>query len=96
MIAANITGRIRLNVASIIDEIALIRGIKKGEDCVSPAVNPECDTPLALLEFVQQLRTLANGKPIGIKLCIGNPAEFLCLGKAMIESNIFVDFITVD
>lgn len=82
--------------AKITDEIALIRGIKKGEDCVSPAVNPECDTPLALLEFVQQLRTLANGKPIGIKLCIGNPAEFLCLGKAMIESNIFVDFITVD
>ncbi|MEN8770481.1 MAG: glutamate synthase-related protein [Glaciecola sp.] len=90
MIAANITGRIRLNVASIIDEIALIRGIKKGEDCVSPAVNPECDTPLALLEFVQQLRTLANGKPIGIKLCIGNPAEFLCLGMMCIEGTYLV------
>jgi glutamate synthase domain-containing protein 2 len=82
--------------AKITDEIALIRGIEKGKDCVSPAINPECDTPLALLKFVQQLRTLANGKPIGIKLCVGNPAEFLCLGKAMIESNIFVDFITID
>jgi glutamate synthase domain-containing protein 2 len=82
--------------AKITDEIAQIRGVSKDKDCVSPAINPECKTPFELLSFVNQLRELSDGKPIGIKLCVGNPAEFLCLGKAMIESNIYVDFITVD
>lgn len=82
--------------AKITDEIAEIRGISKHQDCVSPPMNPEFSTPLELLNFVSQLRELSGGKPIGIKLCIGNPAEFLCLGKAMIETGILVDFITVD
>ena len=33
---------------------------------------------------------------MGIKLCIGNPAEFLSLCKAMLETGITPDFITVD
>ncbi|MBU2883979.1 FMN-binding glutamate synthase family protein [Psychrosphaera sp. B3R10] len=82
--------------AKITDEIAVIRGISKEHDCVSPPMNPEFSTPLELLSFVSKLRELSGGKPIGIKLCIGNPAEFLCLGKAMIETGVFVDFITVD
>ena len=80
----------------ITDEIAAIRGVSKDRDCVSPAINPECTTPLELLHFVSQLRELSGGKPIGIKLCIGNPAEFLCFAKAMLETQIYVDFITVD
>lgn len=80
----------------ITEEIAYIRQIPMTEDCVSPAVNPECQTPLALLNFVQQLRDLSGGKPIGFKLCIGNPAEFLSLCKAMLETGITPDFITVD
>ncbi|MDN4501402.1 FMN-binding glutamate synthase family protein [Alteromonadaceae bacterium BrNp21-10] len=82
--------------AKITDEIALIRGIGKDNDCISPAINPEATTPYELLNFVKQLRELSGGKPIGIKLCIGNPAEFLCLGKAMLETGIMIDFITVD
>lgn len=80
----------------ITDEIAEIRGVSKGQDCVSPAINPECETPKALLTFIKTLRELSNGKPIGIKLCLGNPAEFLCLCKAMLNENIYPDFITVD
>ncbi|MFQ3266759.1 MAG: glutamate synthase domain-containing protein 2, partial [Colwellia sp.] len=34
--------------------------------------------------------------PIGFKLCIGNPAEFLSICKAMLETGITPDFITVD
>ena len=82
--------------AKITDEIARIRHISKDQDCVSPAVNPECTTPKALLAFVEQLRTLSDGKPVGFKLCIGNPAEFLSICKAMIETGITPDFITVD
>lgn len=82
--------------AKITDEIARIRHIPKDRDCVSPAVNPECTTPKALLAFVQQLRELSGGKPVGFKLCIGNPAEFLSLCKAMLATGITPDFITVD
>lgn len=80
----------------ITKEIARIRHISMDKDCVSPAVNPECTTPKALLSFVQTLRELSEGKPIGFKLCIGNPAEFLGLCKAMLETGITPDFITVD
>jgi len=82
--------------AKITDEIARIRHISKDRDCISPAVNPECTSPKALLAFVQQLRSLSGGKPVGFKLCIGNPAEFLSICKAMLETGITPDFITVD
>ena len=77
-------------------EIANIRNIPMDQDCISPAVNPECTTPIASLLFVQKLRTLSGGKPVGFKLCVGNPAEFLSLCKAMLETGITPDFITVD
>jgi len=82
--------------AKITREIAEIRHISMNKDCVSPAVNPECTTPIALLSFVQKLRTLSDGKPVGFKLCVGNPVEFLGLCKAMLETGITPDFITVD
>ncbi len=82
--------------AKITDEIAQIRHISKDKDCISPAVNPECTTPKALLSFIAQLRDLSGGKPVGFKLCVGNPAEFLCICKAMLETGITPDFITVD
>lgn len=85
-----------LPTAKITDEIAQIRQIPKDRDCVSPAINPECTTPKALLNFVVKLRELSGGKPIGFKLCVGNPVEFLGLCKAMIETGISPDFITVD
>ena len=82
--------------AKISEEIAAIRHIATDKDCISPAVNPECTTPMALLNFIAQLRDLSGGKPVGIKLCIGNPVEFLNLCKAMLETGIMPDFITVD
>ncbi|QFU22318.1 FMN-binding glutamate synthase family protein [Shewanella eurypsychrophilus] len=82
--------------AKITREIAAIRHIPMDRDCISPAVNPECTTPIALLRFVVRLRTLSGGKPVGFKLCIGNPAEFLGVCKAMLETGITPDFITVD
>jgi len=82
--------------SKINDEIAAIRGVSKHSDCVSPANHPMASSPIALLSFVQQLRTLSEGKPIGFKLCVGNPAEFLSICKAMLETNILPDFITID
>ncbi|UZE96501.1 FMN-binding glutamate synthase family protein [Alkalimarinus alittae] len=82
--------------AKITREIANIRHIPMEQDCISPVANPECTTPIRLLSFVKTLRTLSGGKPVGFKLCVGNPAEFLGLCKAMLETGITPDFITVD
>lgn len=82
--------------AKITQEIANIRHIPMEQDCISPAVNPECTTPISLLSFVQRLRTLSGGKPVGFKLCVGNPTEFLSLCKAMLKTGITPDFITID
>jgi len=77
-------------------EIAATRGIPEGQDCVSPAHHAEFSTPTELLDFADRLRRLSGGKPVGIKLCIGHPWEFLAIVKAMVESQRYLDFITVD
>lgn len=82
--------------AKITDEIARIRLVEQDKDCVSPAIHPMASSPKALLNNIAKLRELSEGKPVGFKLCIGNPAEFLAIGKAMIETGITPDFITVD
>ena len=80
----------------VTSEIALTRGIKIGEDCISPAVHPEFSTPDELLTFALELKGLSGGKPIGIKLCIGHPWEFIAIVKAMVKRQQYLDFITVD
>lgn len=85
-----------LPAAKITEEIAGIRGINQGKDCISPPHNPEFSTPIGLLEYVAKLRELSSGKPIGFKLCIGYRAEFFSLCKAMLKTGILPDFITID
>ena len=80
----------------VTEEIAEARGVQVGEDCVSPAAHSSFSTPLELMQFVQQLRTLSEGKPVGFKLCIGHPWEWFAIVKAMQESKILPDFIVVD
>lgn len=77
-------------------EIAKTRGIEPYKDCISPSAHSEFSTPLQLLEFAEKLRALSDGKPVGIKLCIGHPWEFLAIVKTMVETNKRLDFITVD
>lgn len=85
-----------LPAAKITAEIAEMRGIPMGKDCVSPAAHPAFSTPLELMGFIKQLRDLSNGKPVGFKLCIGQRHEFLAVVKAMIETGVTPDFIVVD
>ena len=80
----------------VTEEIAEARGVMVGQDCVSPATHSSFSTPLELMAFIQQLRTLSQGKPVGIKLCIGHPWEWFAMVKAMLESGIQPDFIVVD
>jgi len=77
-------------------EIAEARGVKVGEECVSPSFHSTFSTPLEMMQFISKLRTLSNGKPIGFKLCIGHPWEWFAIVKAMLETQTYPDFIVVD
>ncbi|GIR49500.1 MAG: hypothetical protein CM15mP58_15970 [Burkholderiaceae bacterium] len=41
----------------------------------------EFETPNQLLEFVEKLKHLSGDKPVGIKMCIGHPWEFIAIVK---------------
>ena len=77
-------------------EIAKIRGVEPFTQVDSPPYHRAFSTPIGLLQLLQTMRQLSNGKPVGFKLCVGNKAEFIGICKAMIESKILPDFITVD
>ncbi|MCZ4244215.1 FMN-binding glutamate synthase family protein [Pedobacter punctiformis] len=77
-------------------EVARIRLVPEGKDVLSPPAHSAFSTPIGLLEFVKKLRDLSDGKPVGFKLCIGRRSEFYAICKAMIETGIYPDFITVD
>ncbi|HFB65672.1 MAG TPA: FMN-binding glutamate synthase family protein, partial [Aeromonadales bacterium] len=85
-----------LPAAKLTAEIAEIRDVPMGHDVVSPPGHTTFNTPVGLLEFVAQLRKLSGGKPVGFKLCIGKKSEFMAIAKAMLETGILPDFITVD
>jgi glutamate synthase domain-containing protein 2 len=70
--------------AKVSAEIAAIRGVKAGVDCVSPARHSTFATPIELMLFIAELRRLSGGKPVGFKLCVGHPWEFLAICKAML------------
>jgi glutamate synthase domain-containing protein 2 len=48
------------------------------------------------MNFIARLRKLSGGKPVGFKLCVGQPWEFFGIAKAMLETGISPDFIVVD
>ena len=77
-------------------EIAKIRGVVAYTQINSPATHSAFSTPIELLKFIHKLRTLSGGKPIGLKLCIGQRSDFISLCKAMLETRIKPDFITID
>ncbi len=82
--------------AKVTEEIAEARGVPIGTDCISPAAHSAFKTPMELVRFVQQLRELGKGKPVGFKLCVGHRHEFMAIIKAMQEIDVYPDFIVID
>jgi len=80
----------------VTEEIAEARKVPVGKTVYSPAFHTAFSTPIGLLEYVRELRTLSGGKPVGFKLCVGRPHEFFAVCKAMHQTGIRPDFITVD
>ncbi|WP_231489839.1 FMN-binding glutamate synthase family protein [Pedobacter sp. Leaf170] len=85
-----------LPAKKVTPEVARIRLVPQGKDILSPPAHSAFNTPIGLLEFIKKLRELSGGKPVGFKLCIGRRSEFYAICKAMIETKIYPDFITVD
>ena len=82
--------------AKVTEEIARIRVVAMGEDCISPRAHSAFSTPVGLIQFAAQLRDLSGGKPVGIKLCVGQIHEVLAIMKAMLNTGIYLDYIVVD
>ncbi|MYW70192.1 FMN-binding glutamate synthase family protein [Streptomyces sp. SID8379] len=77
-------------------EIAQVRGVPEGETVVSPPYHRVFSTPRELVRFLARMRELADGKPVGFKLCPGSRTQFLAVCKAMLAEDITPDFIVVD
>ncbi|MFD2917229.1 FMN-binding glutamate synthase family protein [Psychroserpens luteus] len=78
------------------EEIAKIRDVEPHTEILSPTYHKAFNNAEGLLHFVQQLRELSGGKPVGFKLCVGSKDEFIEVCEAMKKTQILPDFITVD
>ncbi|MCP4203170.1 MAG: FMN-binding glutamate synthase family protein [bacterium] len=81
--------------AKVTPEIAAIRGIPEGTDCVSPSYHRAFTDVDGLLDFVEELAE-ATGLPIGIKSAVGDLGFWRELAERMASTPRGVDFVTVD
>lgn len=77
-------------------EIAKIRSIEPYTDVHSPSGHTAFSSATELLYFIQKMRNLSKGKPVGFKLCIGRKDEFEEIVDAMLATGIKPDFIVLD
>lgn len=78
------------------EEIAAIRNVSPHTTVVSPPAHSAFHDAEGLLYFLQSLRRLSLGKPVGFKLCIGSREEFREICTAMRTTGIVPDFISID
>jgi glutamate synthase domain-containing protein 2 len=84
-----------LPAAKVSAEIAEIRGIRQGEDCISPSRHAEFHDVDSLLDWVELLAD-ETGLPVGIKSAVGDMQFWYDLAAQMADRTRGVDFITID
>ena len=84
-----------LPAAKITPEIARIRGIPQGVDCVSPSRHAEFSDVDSMLDWVETIAD-ATGLPVGIKSAVGHSDFWTELARQMADGSRGVDFITID
>ena len=77
-------------------EIAAMRLVIPGTTVHSPTHHAEFDNAEEMIRFLQVLKNLSDGKPVGFKLCIGDKQEFIQICQEIVVSGIVPDFISVD
>jgi glutamate synthase domain-containing protein 2 len=76
-------------------EIAAVRGVAAGQDCVSPSRHAEFSDADSMLDWVEMLAA-ETGLPIGIKSAVGDMTFWTELTDLMSRTGRAVDFVTVD
>ena len=76
-------------------EIAEIRGIPVGKDCISPNAHSEFDTVDELIDFIEKIAD-RTGLPVGIKSAVGHLDFWEELTKRMKKRKQGPDFIVID
>lgn len=84
-----------LPAAKITPEIARIRGIAMGRDCISPANHTAFSDVSSMLDFIERVAD-ATGLPVGIKSAVGNMAFWRELAASIDTTRRAPDFITID
>ncbi|MFL5816917.1 MAG: glutamate synthase-related protein [Conexibacter sp.] len=84
-----------LPAAKVTPEIAAMRGVETGKDCVSPPGHSAFCNVDELLDFVE-LVAEGTGLPVGIKSAVGEQAFWSELAGLMASGDRGVDFVTVD
>ena len=77
-------------------EIAKIRAVEPGTQVDSPPSHTAFTNYDEMIAFIQRVRDLSEGKPVGIKFCVGNNEEIEAMIKAFADANNYPDFISVD
>ena len=84
-----------LPAAKVTEEIARIRGVPAGEDCISPNGHTAFRDPSSLIDFVERIAS-ATGLPVGIKSAVGQLDFFVELAELMSRQRRGPDFLTID
>lgn len=77
-------------------EIAAVRKVAPGTTVLSPPGHTAFSNSSELVDFINTLRNASGGKPVGIKLCLGEVDEFENVLRACIEKGCSPDYIVVD
>jgi glutamate synthase domain-containing protein 2 len=81
--------------AKVTPEIAAIRGVEAGRDCVSPPGHSAFGSVDELLDVVERIAE-ATGLPVGIKSAVGEQAFWDELARLMAAGGRGVDFVVID
>ncbi len=81
--------------AKVSDEIAEVRGIRPGVDCISPSRHAEFRDVDSMLDWAELLAD-ETGLPVGIKSAVGDLAFWEELVARMAGGDRGVDFVTID
>ena len=81
--------------SKITKEIAIIRGVPKGKDVLSPPNHNAFSNVSEMVDFIESIAK-ATGLPVGIKAAIGKLDQWEELADLMVKTGKGPDFITVD
>ncbi|MBP3964900.1 FMN-binding glutamate synthase family protein [Paenibacillus lignilyticus] len=84
-----------LEGSKVTEAVAAARLVPVGQTVNSPNRFELLTSPEEALRFIGSLQE-AGGKPVGIKIVVGDPQRLEPLFSAMLELDIYPDFITVD